>query len=286
MAVQVEVKRLLFQRLQQHIVPLVGSLVLSSLLRSCRKPFMHIWVNSLSHVLSAVSGAKASFCSGVRDKITKRHRDRCHTAQLCRRKVLNRFVRKGRKERKSCEGLRWDQRVRAGGLPETYLRNICPLPPSPTSPSYYFVSSESVLFRHRLFLFRCTYGCSLSRWAAQGPHWKDDDGGGGGKGAGSGGVYYTSMIFNPICLPAYLTTASNGGSMKSSMYMLIISCLTPRPSVSYLSSFTSTCHHLLLLSLILINGVAVIYKRMSTSMIPLWTWYHIFFTSGVWFKKE
>ena len=189
---------------------------------------------------------------------------------------MNKFVRKGRKERKSCEGLRWDQRVRAGGLPETYLRNICPLPPSPTSPSYHFVSSESVLFRHRLFLFRCTYGCSLSRWAAQGPHWEDDDGGGGGKGAGSGGDYYTSMIFNPICLPAYLTTASNGGSMKSSMYMLIISCLTPRPSVSYLSSFTSTCHHLLLLSLILINGVAVIYKRMSTSMIPFWTWYHIF----------
>ena len=138
MAVQVEVKRLLFQRLQQHLVSVVGSLVLSSLLRSCRKPFMHIWVNSLSHVLSAVSGAKASFCSGVRDKFTKRHRDRCHTAQLCRRKVLNKFVRKGRKGRKSCEGLRWDQRVRAGGLPETYLRNICPLPPSPTSPSYHF----------------------------------------------------------------------------------------------------------------------------------------------------
>ena len=194
--VQVETKRLLFQRLQQHLVSVVGSLVLSSLLRSCRKPFMHIWVNSLSHVLSAVSGAKASFCSGVRDKFKQRHRDRCHTAQLCRGKVMNKFVRKGRKERKSCEGLRWDQRVRAGGLPETYLRNICPLPPSQTSPSYHFpnvfvTASDrfllQTLFRQNLFLFRCTYGCSLSRWAAQGPHWEDDDGGGGGKGAGSGG---------------------------------------------------------------------------------------------------
>ena len=41
-AVQVETKRLLFQILQQHLVSVVGSLVLSSLLRSCRKPFMHI----------------------------------------------------------------------------------------------------------------------------------------------------------------------------------------------------------------------------------------------------
>ena len=82
-----------------------------------------------------------SECLSDGDKITKRNWDLSHTAhcaELCGRKVLNRFVRKGRKERKSCEGLRWDQRVRAGGLPETYLRNICPLPPSPTSPSYHF----------------------------------------------------------------------------------------------------------------------------------------------------